>query len=347
MKNIIKMTVFILLTIVFTIMIGKMLIPRNLLAEGQGDLFNIKGYYHEKKNSLDILFIGSSSVYRTVSPMIIWEEEGITSYDYSIPAARIYMSYYFVEDALRTQKPKVIFLDISTAYYKVEETEPERRKGFDYMKFSKTKIDIMKDKQYTRDFDFLDKVSMVFPIFRYKDRITSPNVDYYLNDYHSITKGYVFGDGFNPQKDNFKYMEPNNRKVEMSKLNEEYLLKIRDLCDKNNIDIVFVGFPNSWSWNKASSDHMTKFCEKHKIPYIELNTPETGLDWTIDTMDRGNHVNVFGAEKETKYIINYINDNYKFKSHKKEKEYSQWNKDLIEYKKLDKVVRENSKPRNN
>ena len=42
----------------------------------------IKNFYSEKKNSIDVLFIGNSEGARAYSPIVIWNEYGITSYNY-------------------------------------------------------------------------------------------------------------------------------------------------------------------------------------------------------------------------------------------------------------------------
>ena len=69
----------------------------------------IKEFYEEPKDSLDILFMGDSSIYRGISPMQLWKEYGYAGYDFSSPAQKTWDQYYCLEEALQYQKPKARF----------------------------------------------------------------------------------------------------------------------------------------------------------------------------------------------------------------------------------------------
>ena len=85
MKNIIKFIIFITIVFILLVISGKLLIPRDKVNNGEGILYTMKGFYDLDDDTIDVMFLGSSSVYRTISPMILWEDYGITSYDYGIP----------------------------------------------------------------------------------------------------------------------------------------------------------------------------------------------------------------------------------------------------------------------
>lgn len=55
-----------------------------------------KGFYEEEKNSLDLLFLGNSDVYRGITPMELYDEYGIASYSYTAPGQRIWTGYYLL-----------------------------------------------------------------------------------------------------------------------------------------------------------------------------------------------------------------------------------------------------------
>ena len=121
-----KLFVFIRLVIFFTIMfvliiaLGKIFTPKwrngtSSLIDGQD--YTINGYYELPKNSIDVLFLGDSSIYKGVSPMEIYDKTGIASYNYSVSSARIYLLYYILQDAYKYQKPSVIMIDPLTLFY--------------------------------------------------------------------------------------------------------------------------------------------------------------------------------------------------------------------------------------
>ena len=47
------------------------------------------------------------------------------------------------------------------------------------------------------------------------------------------------------------------------------------------------------------------------IPLAE----EIGIDWSTDTYDGGVHLNVYGAEKLTRYFGEYLNEHFAFDAH--------------------------------
>ena len=83
-----KLFIFIRLVVFFTIMfaliivLGKVFTPKwknGTLSEMDGQDYTINGYYELPKNSIDVLFLGDSSIFKGVSPMEIYEQTGITT----------------------------------------------------------------------------------------------------------------------------------------------------------------------------------------------------------------------------------------------------------------------------
>ena len=66
----------------------------------------VKGFYAEEENSLDFVFVGSSQMFTTVVPAVLWQEYGITSYDFGANEQPMYLSYYYIKEALKYQDPK-------------------------------------------------------------------------------------------------------------------------------------------------------------------------------------------------------------------------------------------------
>ena len=49
----------------------------------------------------------------------------------------------------------------------------------------------------------------------------------------------------------------------------------------------------------------------HDIKYNDLNLiyKDLGIDFEKDTADGGDHLNIYGAKKVSKYLGDYLNDN--------------------------------------
>ena len=96
------------------------------------------GFYDEPKNSIDVLVLGSSNAYTAIIPNVIYNEYGITSYVLGSSVQRMWISYYYLEEALKYQKPKVVALEVFCAKFPTLNNEDRNRKALDYMKISKT-----------------------------------------------------------------------------------------------------------------------------------------------------------------------------------------------------------------
>ena len=76
------------------------------------------------------------------------------------------------------------------------------------------------------------------------------------------------------------------------------------------------------------------------LDFLDLNlkTEEIGINWKTDSLDNGDHLNYSGADKVTRYLGNYLTQNYTFPDHRGEKTYRTWDKEYKIYEQ--KAVRE-------
>ena len=125
-------------------------------------------YYDEPKNSLDVVFVGSSHLMCGVYPMELYREYGIAAYDYTSSALVLPQAYYQVAEALRTQTPEVLVLDISgVAYSNTKVGSPEYvHVQLDNMKWSLNKITAIHDLIE----DPGDRLEYYFPLLKFHTR---------------------------------------------------------------------------------------------------------------------------------------------------------------------------------
>ena len=74
-------------------------------------------YLREPKNSVDVLFFGSSLVYCDIAPAWIWDESGLQSYVMAGPEQTIPLTYYYIREACRSQKPQTVMLEATGMFY--------------------------------------------------------------------------------------------------------------------------------------------------------------------------------------------------------------------------------------
>lgn len=333
--NIISFTCFISLTIYLLILVGNILKPEWVYNDYEGQTFTTKGFYEIPKKTIDIVFLGDSSIYKGFSPMEMYNKYGITSYNYGVSSARSYELYYQLKEILKYQKPKVVVLDNLTWFYEEMEVEPEQRKSFDDLKLNFNKMNMISDDVFNTT--FFDKISYLFPVFRYHTRwsdFDSTYLDKLQKSYKPVGRGYVFSSNMIPNKNGSKYMKPANRKVSIQPYVMKYIVKTIELCKEENIELILLGMTDQRAWSYEQSIESDKIAEKYNLKFVDLNRLDWGLNWNTDTEDGGMHLNTYGAMKLSDYISDYFNDNYNFEDRRGDKNYSDWDEDYKIYLKL-------------
>ena len=125
------------------------------------------GFYNEKRNTLDVLAFGSSHAYASINPIEIWDKTGLQSYVLATSNQPIWITYYYMKEALKFQKPKVMILDVHMIvdYDKEYGTEAMNYTALNEMKFSKNKVDAIRASAPKKD-----RVYYYFDLFKYHSR---------------------------------------------------------------------------------------------------------------------------------------------------------------------------------
>ena len=265
-------------------------------------------YYDEPKNSLDVVFLGSSHVMCGIYPFELYREYGITAYDYTSSALVLPQAYYQVVEALKTQTPKVLVLDVSgVAYNDVKIGSPEYvHVQLDNMKWSLNKIEAINDLIE----DPGDRMEYYFPLLKFHTRWKSLG----LRDFKWITgdsKGAhvseVVLEGAKPNE-----IMPRDYVVPISEYPEEYLRRILDYCRDRGVQVLLLNLPfiaDGTSQGKYNAVYA--IAEEYGVPYLNLmhHLDDIGFDYGTDLKDTS-HCNRSGAEKVTSYVGGYLKENY-------------------------------------
>ena len=84
-----------------------------LLLKSEDGISQCRSLYKQKKDSIDVLFLGSSRIFCNVRTGILWDEYGIASYDLGGAETTMMSSFYHLSEALKTQHPEVVVLEVS------------------------------------------------------------------------------------------------------------------------------------------------------------------------------------------------------------------------------------------
>lgn len=334
LKIVLKVVLFIVIGIGISCILNNVLVPKTSYSA------IIEGFYKEPKNSLDVIFIGDSSIYKGISPIEIWKEYGITSYNYASPTQKMWDSYYCIKEVLKYQKPKVIVLNVEQIYNDKPMKEGYKRHLYDNMKWGSAKFEAITDDVQQNKKSSI--ITYILPVLRFHDRwskLEEKDFQYIGNEIYqekNIFKGYYISKKVNPYKE-----KENKLTSQFGAKALEYLEKIKKICEENEIKLVLMEAPTPNVWNTERHDKMEKWAQKNKIPFLDTNMilDEIGIDWETDTEDAGKHLNINGAQKLSKYIGRYLSNYYKFTDHRNDSKYEQWHEEAKEYEKYVKNTR--------
>lgn len=159
-KEIVYFIIFVICIFITIDLLNKIFVPKWIHPEDNMHGYITRGYFAEEKNSLDVVFMGNSDTFRAISPMEIWNDHNITSYNYVSSGQRMWTAYYMLNEALKTQKPEVIMFNIDGIFSDNHSSMSNYRKVFDTAKMSKNKISAIMDPAF--DFGIGRKISLFF-----------------------------------------------------------------------------------------------------------------------------------------------------------------------------------------
>lgn len=329
LKWIIKCVIAGVLVLAFLAAASPVLADKGIENENYSAIATYRGFYREPQNSLDVLFLGTSNAYCGFSPDELYEQYDLRSYNLSSSQQSLLTSYYWLEEALRTQQPEAVVLETFYCFY-TKGNEGSLHKAFDWMNFSHVKIRAVNDlcRSFSDGAEEYNRYDFLIPAFRYHDRwsqLDSSDIHWAKLSKQDHFKGYcprtersgrefvtISGedDAMNrsiPLNDGTKFAGKAAQKL--PSFQERYLDKIVSLCRRKGIRLILVKTP-SIEWTPAQHDAVTAYAAEASaagcdVEWIDFNMTDTyqaaGYDFAEDSADTM-HANVDGAVKLTDYI---------------------------------------------
>ena len=284
------------------------------------------GFYEEERDSMDVLFLGSSNAYCAFSPNELESRTGLSSWNLASSQQSIFTSYYWLREALSRQKPKVVVLDAYYLYFTLG-NEGSLHKAFDFMLPTKVKQEAV-HRLTLLDPDTYQAVDFSLPLLRYHTRWKEMTAEELFGSkslpallQNTSERGYCprtdeMGDctymPLSPDgsvlytsletKDGQPYdMMETGRITDLARY---YFGEIADLCAKNGIRLILVKTPILW-WSEPMLESASALAQENGVPFLDLNEENAiaamGYDYETDAADHL-HANESGAKKITDYL---------------------------------------------
>ncbi len=270
-----------------------------------------RGFLSLEKGSVDAVFLGSSQVLRGIATGELASEYGISAYSRATTVQAPSVSYYYLEDALKRQSPRVVLADFSALYtqYDPDLREPYVRYAFDWMPLDLDKLQAADE--IVRTSKSQNLLGYALPSLYYHNRwteLSTFDVTYlFSGDFSDPHRGSILMEEAEPQ--DFVPLEGTGAEAEACVEDSLYWYqKMMDLCAEKGVPFIMLRMPRSdWTEEKHAAD--AALAERNGVPLVDFNLreiwEETGLDGETDFYDY-DHLNSGGAAKLTAWLGNYL-----------------------------------------
>lgn len=265
-------------------------------------------------DTVDVLLVGSSHIGMNIDNQQIYDEFGISSFDLWVGMQPLWNSYYYLKEALRYQKPKVVMVDVFLAGTSAEYSlNTVAMKNIQYLSMGVDKLKAALD-SFPAWQDAVEAVwGMPFYHERYDELVQDDwNLQYGKDELSLSAPRQV--EGVTTALKMLDYRSITNV-TPLTEKNERYLRKLIALCKQENIPLVLLASPFEATEEEASRfNTVAQIAEEEEIPFLNfLKTyDEEGIDAASDFYDRG-HLNNDGIAKFSHILGQYLADHYELR----------------------------------
>lgn len=276
-----------------------------------------RGFYLEPENSLDVVFIGSSQAFSTIMPSVLEEEQGWNSYVFAGNEQTFSISYYYMMEVLKYQKPKAIVLETTFCNWGEMPREAVVRINFDDIRWGKAKILGIMNNVSPPEWEYY-----FFELAKYHSRwdsLTCRDFDFVgVYGENDPDKGWS---SFDKSTDPDKMYGPEIREEILTCTEQkpvdgtalQWLEKMAELCRDEGVRLMLVKTPNEGKIITPVTDEMSEdafqyvdgmpyynwldsYAGQNEIPFLNMNLVMTGT----------NHNDHENAQKATSYLGKWL-----------------------------------------
>lgn len=322
MKKILKRSLALLLVLIFTLA-SVWAADRILLIKRYDGVEPMESFYAQKPGTVDVLLMGNSHIGVHVDTATLWREYGISAFALWGGVQPMWNTYHFLVEALKTQQPKAVVLEIGGLSVKEEYSdEATQLKNVAGMHPSLNKLEAVK---VTGPKERWGSLMLGLPLYhqRYAE-LSREDFQYFpwseklINNKGSYA---LYGHG------DFDLKNPGEitAVAEISEKSMEYFMDIVRLCREQGIELILVKTPTT------DLEKYQPYCNAVaeiagdlglKFYNFNLMTDELGIDSSDFYHDT--HLNLSGARKVSQALGEILLAALPLADHRGEPGYASW-----------------------
>ncbi len=283
-------------------------------------------YQEQPKGTVDVLVLGSSHAFEGINPAVLYGEYGIAAFDLCGSIQLMWNTYFFLQEALKTQSPKLVILEA----YGVTKTN----EFSDASRIIKNNYGISSLDQYLPSLmasvpsGELEEYLWQFNQFHSRYTELSP-ADFKKN---LGEEQFVNWKGFGNNTGHTVFERPEfqnlNERLSLTGKTEIYYRKVIELCKEKGIPLLVVAAPyiltaeEQMRFNRAEA-----IAQEYDVPFINYNKiyDNLALDFATDFADP-EHLNESGNIKFTEKLGEYLIANYDLNDRREQPLWKSWEK---------------------
>ncbi len=263
------------------------------------------GYLAEPRDSLDVLFFGSSISYCDAAPGWLWDQRGIRSFNMGGPEQTVPLTYFYVREALRTQSPRVAVIEATGMFFNK------------YQDFTKVNVGYMPPSvnRLRAVFEASEpsaRAGLLLPVLEYHGRwreVTAEDIRARLTRSRDVTAGHTaLSDSSGAPEISER---PITQEAEVYAENLAYMRKISEYCAENGAEIFVFIAPTRMPLPDAERERLRTDLAELGIELHDMteDADSLGIDPEADWYD-AIHLNEYGAEKFSRALADILAEEY-------------------------------------
>ena len=322
MKTVLKRTLALLLVLVLSL--GSVYITdRVLLLKRYDGVKPMQSFYAQAPGTVDVLLLGNSHMGVHVDTATLWQEYGISAFALWGGVQPMWNTYHFLVEALKTQTPRAVVLEIGGLCYDWEYAdEATQLKNVAGMKLSRNKWEAV---QATAPQERRVSLLLGLPLYHQRyGEVTEEDFDYFpwsegLVNYKGSFA--LYGHGNFDLGDAAAVTEV----AEISEKSLDYFGRIVSLCREKEIPLILVKTPTvDLEKYQPICKAVEQIAEREGLPFYNFNemgeeTGITGEDFYFDT-----HLNLAGARKLSRCLAEILLETAALPDHRGDSAYASW-----------------------
>ncbi len=270
------------------------------------------------KDSIDIIVLGSSHAQYSFVPSFMYQDTGLYSYVLGSACQQMSVSYQMLKEALKTQSPEMVIIEIYTVTPAKEECDADGCIVLASYQMTgqerKETLDLLPEEKATSYYNTF--------INEHNNWKNIEDLRIFLQNSHADSKnnfGYVYN-SYHQSKNNWypniyedeEYADSHISESDLNAINNIY-----SLCQEKDIDLLLYMVPHE---NISEEDQtvryeLWKWAEERGIKYQDYVKDCEDIYYHIKLHGDGYHSFLNGAALITDNLAKFIMDNYEFSSH--------------------------------